>query len=563
MNRNPWPENLFRPLVIGVLFGCIALSLVELVHLFFPAWNGTILIVSCVLAALEANYSYRLIRARSLRGADALKFRAVELAMFFLLLKIGGYIGDRWTDVLADIQTWPRDPLAILDPETTVAFILALLSWRTSTQTARDLERIGEPPEQHRHYVPPIESLTSRFFWGGTVLLIVAGLTRIGIAALLDLRRPSVPGLVFNVLVYFLLGLVMLGQMQFTRLRKQWEAQRIKIAGELAGRWARYSLAFIGLAALLAFLLPTGYTVGLLDVVGSALELIGVILWFVARLLIFLVTLPLWLLLWLLSRLFGDQVPPPQSDFTLPELPQQEPGGAAPDWSEMLRSLLFWAVALGMVFYVVRSYLHDHPELLKALTGLGPIRALRRFLTAFWHRLVGLAETVGERIPRRLSLRRVRRKPSEEPFRFFRLGALSPRERILYYYLSILRRAGQQGFPRQRAQTPHEYDAILGPNLPQAQQEMALLTQAFVEARYSRHTFDREQARRVRADWQRVKAALRALRCKADASDPSGADEEHTGQDQNPPGGSEALAGIADAGAGQGSNRGMPGERTE
>jgi len=388
MNHNPWLENLFRPLVIGVMCGCIALSLVGLVHLFFPSWNGTYLIAGCVLAALEANYSYRLIHARALRGADALKFRAVELAMFFFLLKIGGYAGDRWADVLADIQTWPRNLSAILDPETTAAFILALLSWWASTQTIRDLERIGEPPERHRHYVPPMESLTSRFFWGGAMLLIVAGLTRIGIAALLDLRRPSVPGLVLNVLVYFLLGLVMLGQVQFMRLRIQWQAQRIKIAGELAGRWVRYSLAFIGLAAMLAFLLPTGYTVGFLDVVGSVLELISLILWFIAALLM----LPLNWLFWLLSRLFGDQVPSPSppSDFTPPEFPQQEPSTVAPtNWFEMLRSFLFWGATLGMIFYVVSSYLRDHRELLKVLTGLRPIRALRRFLIALWRRLVG------------------------------------------------------------------------------------------------------------------------------------------------------------------------------
>ncbi|NIO71262.1 MAG: hypothetical protein GTN71_20065, partial [Anaerolineae bacterium] len=72
--------------------------------LFFPAWNGTYLIVGCVLVALEANYSYRLIRARQLRGTDVLRFRAVEMAMFFILLKIGGYVGDSWADVLADVH---------------------------------------------------------------------------------------------------------------------------------------------------------------------------------------------------------------------------------------------------------------------------------------------------------------------------------------------------------------------------------------------------------------------------------------------------------------------------
>jgi hypothetical protein len=156
--------------------------------------------------------------------------------------------------------------------------------------------------------------------------------------------------------------------------------------------------------------------------------------------------------------------------------------------------------------------------MLEALTTLGPIRALRDFLLALWRRLIGLAEAAGERIPRRLSLLRARRGLAEAPFRFFRLGALSPRERVLYYYLSILRRADQQGFPRQRTQTPYEYEGTLAPHLIQAQQEMSLLTQAFVEARYSRHTFERQQARRVRLDWQRVKAALQALKRKSDTA---------------------------------------------
>jgi hypothetical protein len=515
MNRNPWVENLCRPLVIGVMFGCIALSLVRLVRLLFPAWNGTYLVVGCVLAALEANYSYRLIGAMQLRGTDLLRFRAVELAIFFILLKIGSYIGDRWADVLADIQTWPRHPLNIIDPETTVAFILAFLSWWACTATVRDLERIGEPFAPHRYYVPPIESLTGRFFWGGAVLLIAAGITRVGIAALLDLSRPSVPGLVLNVLVYFLLGLVMLGQVHFTRLDRQWQTQEIKVAEELPGRWARYSLAFIGLAALLALLLPTGYTVGLLDVVGTIIYFLGYILTLLGLILMFILSL----LLVPCALLFGtEHLTQRQPILRPPQVPQQPFDSAAPSWFEILRSLLFWVATLGVVFYVVRSYLRDHPEMLQALTLLGPIRGLRHFLTALWRRLVGLAEAASERIPRRFSLRRARPGSLKGPFRFFRLGALSPHERVLYYYLSILRRAEQQGFPRQRAQTPYEYEGALELHLPQAQQEVDLLTQAFVEARYSRHIFDREQARRVRAYWQRVKAALQALKHEPDTA---------------------------------------------
>ena len=80
MTRSPWVQNLFRPLAIGVMVGCIALSVVGLVRLFAPTWNGVYLVVGTVLAALEANYSYRLIRTRKVRGPDVLRFRAVEMA---------------------------------------------------------------------------------------------------------------------------------------------------------------------------------------------------------------------------------------------------------------------------------------------------------------------------------------------------------------------------------------------------------------------------------------------------------------------------------------------------
>jgi hypothetical protein len=511
MTRSPWVQNLFRPLAIGVMVGCIALSVVGLVRLFAPTWSGTYLVVGTVLAALEANYSYRLIQVRKVRGPDVLRFRAIEMAMFFIMLKIGSYVGDRWTDVVADVRAWPRQPWGVFDREMIFAFILALLSWQAATQTVRDLEQIGEPPERHRHYVPPLEKLTSRFFWGGAVLLVFAGITRIGIAALLDLQRPSVPGLVLNVLVYFLLGLVMLGQVRFTRLRVQWQAQRIKIADELPGRWARYSLILIALAALIAFLLPTGYTVGLLDVVATIIYVLS----YAMTVIVTIISVILGLLLLPLARLLGRERTAPRREIPPLQLPQEGLGGpsiATPDWFEILRSLLFWAAVLGMAYYVIRSYLRDHPELLQALASLGPIRALRTFLSTLWRRLVGLAEAINERIPQGLALRRGRRGPAASRSRLFRLGALSPRERVLYYYLSILRRAGQQGFPRRHTQTPHEYEGTLGPHLPDARPEMSRLTRDFEIARYSNHPVGQDEERRVRTRWQRVKAALRALR---------------------------------------------------
>jgi hypothetical protein len=493
------------------MIGCIAVALVKLARLINPRWSGTYLVAVCVLAALEACYSHWLLKKMAAVDRSVVKFRLTELALFLILIKIGSYVGASWNTILADIQTWSARPMNIFSNQMLVAFALAFASWVATTDTMGDLERLDDPPEYHRDRVAPAQSITTRFFVGGVLLLIITGLSRLTIEALLDLSRPSVPGLVLNVLIYFLLGLVLLGQVQYTTMHRRWHAREVKVTEKMAGRWVRYSLIFIGLVSLVAFLIPTGYTMGLLETVGNVLAILAAILRFIVNVIVFLVSLPIWLLMQLFGQ-DGTEPPIPPVPLTEVEEPQVTRAIGAPPWFDMLRSFVFWAVALGVVFYVVRSYLRDHPEIREALSSLWLFRVIGGFLAALWRRLTGLAGVIGERIPRRLSLRRRRGKPTEEKAsRFFRLGALSPRERTLYYYLSILRRAGQQGFRRKGSQTPYEYDATLEPHLPQAQQEMGLLTDDFVEARYSPHPIDREKEKEARTRWKEVRAAVRAL----------------------------------------------------
>jgi hypothetical protein len=523
--RDSWVESLFRPLVIGVMVGCVAWSLVQLALVFAPAWNPTYLVVGCVLAALEATFSYRLLSSPRMLGANVLRFRLAELALIFLFLKLGRYVSMSGEAVQVEIQNLPHDLTVLFDLETMAAFALALLCWSAATQTVVDLKRIADPPQRRPDYAPPVERLTGRFFSGGVVLLIATGLARLDEASkLLDLRRPSEGGLILNALVYFLLGLVMLGQARYAELRKGWQGQNAQISEKVAGRWARYSLCFIGLAALLALLLPTEFTLGLLNWMADSLGLIGSIMAYIVSLILTILLLPIGWLFWLLSLLLsigGEQRPPPQPQLPAFEPPQRPQGEGTMSWLEIVWPFVFWAVVLGVVFYFVRSYLRDRPELQEAIRSLRPLQALRRGWTALWQwlraRIGRLRQTVSERLPRVLKRPSATGGALRSPLRFFRLGALSPRQRVLYYYLSVLRRAGQQGYPRRRHQTPQEYQAVLEPNLPQSQEEMASLTEAFVEARYSAHEIGVEQDQQVRDKWKRVKAALRALRRQEDS----------------------------------------------
>ncbi len=516
MNRAAWVENVFRPLVVGALVACVAVSLADLARLFFPpslfpAWKSLYIVTVCAVAALEAAYSYRLVRGTFISGNDLLRFRVVELVVFVVVLKVTTYLGHSRAEITDDLQIWTRTMCTPLDLETGVMFFFAFLAWGATTETLSDLDRLDEPLEPQPRTISPVDSLTQRFFGGGALLLILAGLTRLGFAAIVNLRRPSVPGIALNVLAYFVLGLVLLGQIRFTRLRQVWEAQQIPVAENVAGRWARYSLAFLGLAALAAFLLPTGYTYNLLDAIGAALTAIFSVLTFVVLLLFWLVMLPFAWLWWLVMHLLGSPSTPPAG--RLPPPPPTLPASSAstppPPWFETLRILLIVAIVVGMVVYILRAYLRDHPG---ALNALRPVRGFRQWWAALRRRMGGWAEALDERLPREW-LRRWRRRPAPaSPFSSFRLGAQSPRDQIIYFYLSLLRRAGRLGFPRRPAQTPHEYEPTLAANLPEAQTETDQLTQAFVEARYSRRSIEANEVRRVRAYWERMRAALQARR---------------------------------------------------
>jgi hypothetical protein len=96
------------------------------------------------------------------------------------------------------------------------------------------------------------------------------------------------------------------------------------------------------------------------------------------------------------------------------------------------------------------------------------------------------------------------------PWRFIRLGALQPREKMRYFYLSTVRRAADKGVIRQTSQTPREFVKNLEAAWPEAELDVEALTEAFVSARYDAADISQEEAREVQSIWQRVKKALRS-----------------------------------------------------
>jgi hypothetical protein len=267
----------------------------------------------------------------------------------------------------------------------------------------------------------------------------------------------------------------------------------------------------------LAFLLPTGFAGNWLDALATPFGWLASALSFLTSLAFTLFLLPIAWLYWLMQSLLGRPAAPPQMDMPPFQPPPSAAGpSATPDWLLLLRTIALWALLLGMLLVVARRFIQDRTPWWSR-RGRPPLRQLlRRAWTALWAWLRGLTRTVGQAVDQRLP-RRLSGWPGEgltggRSWRFFRLGGLSPRERILYYYLSILKRARRQGYPRPPTRTPYEYEGELAPHLPEAVSDWEALTEAFVEVRYSRHTVPEEEDRTVRSHWERVRAVLRRLR---------------------------------------------------
>ncbi|MBN1876510.1 MAG: DUF4129 domain-containing protein [Anaerolineae bacterium] len=506
----PWVWNGLLPLAIGVMVACVASALVQCIRLWAPDWNGTYLLVAPILAALAGHTTYRLGKRKYISGMDHLHQRALEVGVMFILLKIATHMGDTVGEMIAYFRAWQSDPFSFFDGQTLVAFGLSFAAWYAAGATARNLEEIADPYLRlERGGVPPADLITRRFFIGGGVLLLFSGLARVGIEALLSLDRPRVPGLILNVLVYFVLGLVLLSQVHFARLTRLWQSQHITIAPGLAGGWARYSLVFLTVILVIAFLLPTGYTVSLLDIGAYLISLIVdlvLLLWF-------LVTLPF---VWLLS-LFTQQ----DGTAQMPALTQLEFSSPPPEtvatgyvWWQWVRSALFWGVLLVGGYLLVRGYVRDRSGLWQSLRRF----RFARILCAFWESLVqlwrGMGRTIQTQLPRvsRGVLTWFRRRSTFDGDGMLRRRGRSARERVFYFYLSLLDRARERGIPRAKTQTPHEYQTRLAPQLEAVQAEnVVALTEMFVEARYSAHPVTDEMVQRAQAEWEQLQAAIAQL----------------------------------------------------
>jgi hypothetical protein len=388
--------------------------------------------------------------------------------------------------------------------------IIALLTWIASwriTSDLLDLETLEPTLEREviheaaQAQAESRQSLISFVVVLGVALTFMAGLLRVHLRSNNQIEPPVLYG-VWHVVIYFFLALVLFSRTRLKLLRSGWMWERVPLGRSVGARWITYTVLLLAAAVIIALLLPTRYSLGLLDTLGYLLN-------FIIALVQAIFYALLALILNLLSRLFPDlsQPPTPPTEDFWPRLPANIP---PPTSADFIQSLIFWGVFFIVAGYVVIQFLRQHPGLLDELIRLPGISLVVRF----WHKVRAWFGGLNQRFENLLEARRRAHRPvstrsAPPPRQWVNLRKLSPRQQVQFYYLAMLRRGREHGHARRPAQTPYEYARKLESEIPEIDRDVAGLTAEFIEARYSRHDIPPQQVGVVRRYWERIKRALK------------------------------------------------------
>jgi hypothetical protein len=280
----------------------------------------------------------------------------------------------------------------------------------------------------------------------------------------------------------------------------------------LTRQWGIYSLFFLLILAVIVGLLPAGDSLGLFSVIGALFNFLIRVLFFVGQFIISLV-----LLLFSLPFLLMGQTAPPIVRPPPPPLPVMPPVEATgPTTSNemwiLIRSILLWGSLIAIMVFSAIHFIRQHGGLRAALRN----SRLSNWLILAWQWLYKNVEKTRGTLSRaiadgwqslvaRLEANRILPRPD-----LIRLRSLEPRRQIYFFYLAMIRRGGEQGVTRTPSQTPSEYAVHLENALPAAEEDIDSITEAFVEARYSRREVDPGKAALVKATWGRIRRALQS-----------------------------------------------------
>jgi hypothetical protein len=525
--RNQRLSNLASHLIIVAMMVSFSVAVSQLLKwILHPSEGGGypfqwgFLPILALLITLEAIFTRPV--TRDMDGQEKILYHFAEWITIAVVCKLIVYLLHGFDQLPLDLPRWQANFFSFFEGEFAFTFFFVLIIWSLSRTSANNIEELNVDPTDIQWELGKLKnsratiraSLVSRIFGVGLIMVFITSMVRINIASLVGLASIQEP--VISVMLYFFLALVLFSQTQYALLHGSWFWYQTPVNKFLTRSWVRYSLVLFGLLAALAFLLPTGYSMGLLETLNFVLAV--TINLFVALFQLLLIPI-----IWLLS-LAGCTRQPQQDTTSQPPPPPIIPPQTTPTvmpWLEMLKSILFWAAFIGIIAYALVTFIRQNPQMLAILRRIHVFD----WMGGFWHWLGGWLHGAGIQVGQAFQQARIRLFPKRDDSllrrvqRWANFRQLNPRQKIIFYYLRLIERGGERGIQRRSFETPYQYASSLESNLPEVQEDISGMTETFLEARYSVHPIGGEKTSLAQRFWRNITRSLNRLRKPGEKSD--------------------------------------------
>ncbi|HEX7556970.1 MAG TPA: DUF4129 domain-containing protein [Leptolinea sp.] len=499
-------------ILIGVMFGVAAVSIVQFgQRIASPtfSWNGWYLPVLVFLISQVAFLTKD--KLESLDFTEKSIYYVTEWIIFAVLLKIIIYLVNSPDQFWLDLPLWQQNPANFFTGEYLPVLVILFLSWVLSSSAAGDLTELQSELTDFKWELGKLENnrQAARQRIAHKVLIVGGFMVFIAMASRLELRQifgetPASQASLAYVLIFFMLALVFLSQTQFALLRGRWFWNQTPITPNMGRNWIKYSLLFFALIGLISFILPTRYTYGLLETIQVAFSFL---LQVVITLIGFL-TIPCGFIFSLFNlKSSNDIATAPTPSPLLP--PPIQAGGVNP-WWELIKSILFWAVFMGVIGYSFLYFIRHNTFILATFRKMPGFGSLVRGIKSFWAWLVGVNQQLTSAISSGFTriFQTLPKSIGREIPQFMSFRNLSPRQQVIFYYLRLIDRSKKSGIIRKPSQTPNQFASDLQKAVPDIEQDLETFTNKFVEARYSRHPVNTEQTSTVQRLWRKIVRSL-------------------------------------------------------
>jgi hypothetical protein len=513
--------------LVFLMLACGVLSVSSLIRNVLPDWHSGLVAGIAFFVVIDRLYTYQHLKTLTPFSPEWGIALAAQWLFMALLIRFLLSYADGLDSLTRDLSLLARGDLEnIFTPEFMITLLFALLVWSLTGQFLTLLDEIGldlkwalseETIFIQTDAVPAHQRLVNLIFSLGIGLVILTAVTRLDLPAAFS-NPAGIPSLQWNrfsgaeagALLYFVFGLALLSLSRLMSLQMHWNRLRIPVSSaNLTRQWGIYSLIFLFILMVIISLLPAGDSLGFFSLLGTAFEFLFLVLYFIVQLVVMLVLI----LISLPFLLFGKGVYRPNLP-SPPPLPPPPAQTAAPmDPSALLallRSIFLWGALAAIIVFALIQFVRQHDTVLEALRR----SRIANWLILAWQWLyrnadktrLSLSQAIAEgweNLLARLEGTRSLPRPG-----WISLRSLDPRRRIYFFYLAMIRRGAEEGLTRRPSQTPSEYAVTLEKALPTVGEDIDSITEAFIQARYSRQIVDSSKAELVKTTWGRIRQAL-------------------------------------------------------